>query len=213
MVIYPSIISSDLLNIEKEIESLEPYVEGFHIDVMDFHFVQNLTLGPDFVNKIRKITKKKLFVHLMVENPSKFIDLLNLQEQDIISFHIEVEEKLEDVIKQIHEKKLFASLAIKPKTELETVIPYGRKIDHLLLMTVEPGFSGQKFLPESLERIKLLKSLMDINQFSFPIGVDGGINKDNIKELSKLGIHDAAAATAIFKSEDRIKALKELQNL
>ena len=169
MIIYPSLISADILNIEKEIENLEPYVDGFHLDVMDFHFVPNLTLGPDFINKIRKITQRKLFIHLMVDDPLKFIDILELKEHDIISFHVEVKENIEDLIEKIHNQKLLVSLALKPETALEEIIPYGHQIEHLLLMTVEPGFSGQQFLPQSFERIRLLKSLMDINQFSFKL--------------------------------------------
>ena len=156
--IYPSLISADLMNLEKEIKLLEPYCTGFHIDVMDNHFVPNLTWGKMFIDAIGKITKKPLWVHLMIDNPSIFIDTLVLSPESILTFHIESASDVKKLSRRIKEKNIIPSIAVSPKTPVEKIFPFLDLVDHILIMTVEPGFSGQCFLQSSKSKIEKLFS-------------------------------------------------------
>ncbi len=201
--IYPSLISADLLNLEQVIGLLDPYVPGYHLDVMDGHFVPNLTWGPDFINAIAKKSKApQQWVHLMVTNPQWYIEKITVPTHSIISFHIETKESIENIIKVIKEKKLRASLAISPKTPLEHLFPYAGGIDHILVMSVEPGRSGQSFLPETFNRIEELVAYRSKHTLKFEIGVDGGINEQNSARLSAVGVESFGVAKAIFSSKN-----------
>jgi ribulose-phosphate 3-epimerase len=215
--VYPSLIASNSVNLEATIKELEPFCAGFHIDVMDYHFVPNLTLGPDFVNAIRKVAKKRLWVHLMAEDPKKYIDRMHLYHGDIVSVHYETVDNhmLEKISRELHGRKLQLSLALNPKTAVEVVKPYFHKnmIDQILLMSVEPGFSGQHFLPESYHKLQVLNDLREEYTQSFAIGMDGGINAENLPELIKNGINDVAIASGIFGSDKSVEKLKQLSEL
>lgn len=215
--IYPSLISSNLVNLESTIKELEPFCAGFHIDVMDYHFVPNLTLGPDFVNAIRKVAKKRLWVHLMVDEPKKYIDRMHLYHGDIVSVHYETidEHMTEKISRELHGRKLLFSLALNPKTAVEVVKPYFHKniIDQVLLMSVEPGFSGQHFLPESYHKLQVLNDLREEYSQSFAIGMDGGITQENLPELIKNGINDVAIASGIFEGNAPLENLKHLNSV
>jgi len=208
--IFPSLISANLLNLQKEIETLEPYCAGFHLDVMDFHFVDNLTWGFDFVNQIRKATKKKLQIHLMVDYPEKYISRLSLNPGDIISFHIEspTNLNLEQILATIKNLNLIASVAISPFTPLESLINLNFKLEHVLLMSVRPGFSGQSFMPHSIDRLKALNNFRMAHDLDFKICVDGGINAQNYKSLINNGANQLAIASAIFNN-NRLENLKK----
>lgn len=213
--IFPSIISSNILNLEHEIKSLEPYSSGFHLDVMDFHFVPNLTMGPDFINKIRHITNKQLQVHLMVEYPEKYLGLLNLYPNDLVSIHIEAKSNLsiEELFKILRDKKLIPSIAISPNTPVESIFTLITKLEHILLMTVRPGFSGQKFIPHMLDKLKALNNFKIAHKLNFKICVDGGITLENYKELIKSGANQLAIASAIFNSKNPINTLKTFSQI
>jgi ribulose-phosphate 3-epimerase len=210
VTIYPSLISGDILNLEQQIKILEPHCDGFHIDVMDWHFVPNLTWGPMFINAIDAITNKPLFVHLMIDNVYPFLDRLILQEHDIVSFHIESTSEIEKIIHRIKEKNWRSSVAIKPNTPLEETFSFLPMVDMVLLMSVQPGFSGQQFLPESIGRLESLVCYREQHNLSFKIAMDGGINQDNIKELAQKGVDQVGIASGIFDYEDPVKALKLL---
>ncbi len=218
--IYPSLIAcsiskniSQVDKLDNCIKSTEPFSAGYHIDIMDNKFVPNSSWSPEEVNIIRTKTDKPFFIHLMVENPQNYLDLLNLNNKDTICFHVETHDDHNNLLKKIHEKNLLASLALKPKTLVESILNYIHDIDHVLLMSVEPGFSGQEFLLQSFDRFKALKSLKDLNQAAFKIGLDGGINKTNIKEISDLGADDVAIGSAIFGSSTPEKSIKELYDI
>ncbi|MCK4517934.1 ribulose-phosphate 3-epimerase, partial [Candidatus Babeliales bacterium] len=167
MKIYPSLISSDLLNLDKTINQIDNYCDGFHIDVMDDHFVPNLTWGPAFVWAISEKTKLPLHVHLMVDEPEKWLDRVKLKKDDIFIFHVEAvvgwkENKVIDFIKKVTNLRAKAmgckvGVAINPKTPVESIFSFLPSLDHVLIMAVEPGFSGQKFMPEVLEKVAILK--------------------------------------------------------
>lgn len=213
LYLYPSLISCDISNIEDCIKATESFCEGYHIDIMDNKFVPNSSWEPEFANFIRTKTRKPLFIHLMVENPQNYLDILKLNKGDTISFHVETHDNHKNLIKKIHDKNLLASLALKPKTKIEAVLNYIHDIDHVLLMSVEPGFSGQEFLLQSFEKFRALKTLKDINQAGFKIGLDGGINKTNIKTIKDLDADDVAIASAIFGQPNPTMAIKELYEI
>lgn len=210
MKIFPSLISADLLNLEDVIASFEPYCDGFHLDVMDYHFVPNLTWGPAFVNAIALCTSKPLFIHLMVDNPQNLFNLFSLRPSDSVAFHIENKINHINLINFIREKKLRACLAINPKTPLEKIFSFLPHVDQLLLMSVEPGFSGQTFLKSSIERLQSINNYRISHNLSFEIVMDGGITTNIIKQLTSFGCNEVAIASAIFSHEDPIRALKEL---
>lgn len=211
--IFPSLIAADQLHLANVIEELEPYCDGFHLDVMDNHFVPNLTWGPMMVNAIAKFSKKTLFVHIMAENIEKIIKKLTLRDGDIVSFHIESNTDVENINKIIKEKKAVACLAISPKTDLGQIFPYLQSFDQVLLMSVEPGFSGQSFLQDSIERLKALHTYKLQHSLKFEIGMDGGINENNIHELVQNGATLFAVASAIFSKHDVIAAIKNLYDV
>jgi len=213
MQIYPSLMSVALENLEDEIALLEPYCAGFHLDVMDNKFVPNNALSIDAVNNIAKIVHKPVWLHLMVEKPDEFYNAFFLPDDSFVSFHIESKIDVVRFAKIIREKKHKPSIAISPKTPLERIVPFCQIVDQVLLMSVEPGFSGQPFLQESLFRLDQLSAYRKKSDTFFSIGLDGGINKENIKIVSEKGVDDCAVASGIFKQSDHLVALHELQDI
>ncbi len=207
--IFPSLISSDLLNLERTIQELEPHCDGFHIDVMDNHFVPNLTWGPAFVNRIAQCSKKPLSVHLMTEKTEEIIEQLRLKPESSVAFHCE-NNNPQDLISLIKSKKLKASIAINPKTPLGILFPYLDTVDQVLLMSVEPGFSGQQFLPESVFRLKTINDYKQQHHLSFEVAMDGGITANNINQLAQAGCSYFCIATAIFNTQNHLQALEGL---
>jgi ribulose-phosphate 3-epimerase len=213
--IYPSLIAGHLLCLKNDIEQLEPYCAGFHLDVMDFHFVPNLTWGPAFINAIRKAAKKQLSVHLMVEYPEKYFDMLHLAAGDIISIHVESPSRLSfaELFSHIQARGWTPSLAINPHTPLEVLIALPVRLEHVLLMTVQPGFSGQRFLTFTLEKLKALAAFRTAHNLSFTIAVDGGITAALIPQLLQSGAQQLAIASAIFNNPHPVEQLKTLNVL
>ena len=178
-----------------------------HIDVMDNKFVPNLQLPINEVNQLNKYTKKPFDIHLMVENPFKYIENINLSNTTCITIHIEIEKDIEKLIKLIKSKKLEVGLAIKPNTNLELIDKYINKIDKTIVMSVEPGFGGQKFIENSIERIKeIRKKRKDII-----IEVDGGINIETVNKVKNL-VDIAVVGSYITNSDDYNKAINNLKN-
>ena len=208
--IFPSLIDGDILNLEKQIKKLEKHCEGFHIDVMDDNFVPNLTWGPKFVNAISRTTNKPLFVHLMVEKPEKWPHIININPSSTLCFHIENDINFKKLIAQIVEKKWHVGVAIKPKTSIKKLFPILNNINHVLLMSVEPGFSGQKFLKSSIEKLAELVDYRKKHKMNFTIFLDGGINQTKIQNLSNLGADSFAIGSAIFNSKNEIHTIQNL---
>jgi ribulose-phosphate 3-epimerase len=215
MEIYPSLISSNLLTLGETIKKLEPHCDGLHIDVMDDHFVPNLTWGPSFVSAINLATSLPLHVHLMVQEPQVWVERLSLRRGDIFIFHIEAAPLVQSkkIIESVKEKGWGVGLALNPSSTLEEVKDLLPAVDHILLMTVNPGFSGQSFMPEVLPKIEELISIRKDMGLSFSVGVDGGVDLDNIGRLSNLGVDCVGVASAIFSSDDFLSSLKSLYNI
>jgi ribulose-phosphate 3-epimerase len=210
--IFPSLISGDLLHLEDQITKIDTHCDGYHIDVMDFHFVPNLTWGSAFVNEIQRVTEKPLDVHLMVDYPEKYFDQMNMKKNDIISFHIESKSTYnpKELINLIHNMSCKAFIALNPQTSIDVIDSFIHDIDGVLLMSVEPGFSGQSFIMSSVDKLKKLHAHKLSHKASFTIAMDGGINSDTLPLIAPHGIQQIGAASAIFKQKDHIQALKDL---
>jgi ribulose-phosphate 3-epimerase len=211
--IYPSLMAADLLNLQTEIKKLDPYCEGYHLDIMDNHFVPNLTFGSAFVNAIARVTYKKIWVQLLVDKPEEWIDQFFLPVDSIITFHIESNTEIRRTIDHIKKKKWQPSIGLNPKTDVEKLFPYLDNLSQVLIMSVVPGFSGQEFLPDVVSKVDRLVSYRQTSGLPFVIAMDGGINKNNIHMLKEHGVDIFAVGSGIFKSKDQITALKELDTL
>jgi ribulose-phosphate 3-epimerase len=212
MNIYPSLMVVDQANVKKEIDLLQSDCAGFHIDVMDNTFVPNITWDAQEVNAIIKMIRSP-WVHLMVEDPIAFYGQLSLPINALVSFHIELDIDVLSFIKIIRENKQRASIAIRPKTPISHLVPFLNSVDHILLMSVEPGFSGQTFLESTFDRLTELRMLAKQHDAHFKIGLDGGVNEKNIVTFAEQGVDDCAIATAIFQQRDHGAALQKLQKL
>ena len=201
---YPSLIAADLLSLKKEVQLLDPHVPGYHIDVMDFHFVPNLTFGPDTINALRSITDKQFLVHLMVDYPEKYFERMFLFEGDIVSIHPEApsEHSLQELLQIIAKKGWIASIALSPHTD--TSIVKELNPPHVLLMSVKPGFSGQTFMPLVYTKLKELEG--------YYIAIDGGVNIENAKQLIEAGARQLVVGSALFKKGNPLKDLQKLQD-
>lgn len=210
--LYPSLIATNQLNLAATIKALEPYCDGFHLDVMDFYFVHNQTLSFDIINQIASFTKKQLWVHLMVQEPIKWLPRLKLRSHDLVSFHVESTVHAEDMINALHAQQLLASVAINPDTPIDHIRQYLPLIDQLLIMSVNPGFSGQKFIELSLEKITQAHTYKQQHNARFAIGIDGGINEYYFKQAIRHGAQDIVLGSYLFNQKDQIALLKQLRS-
>ena len=201
--VAPSILSADFSRLGEEVKAVEKSgADMIHVDVMDGHFVPNITIGPLVVSALSKITKLPLDVHLMIENPDKYIAPFAKAGANILSIHAEASKDLAKDIEQIKSLGVKAAVAINPKTGIKTIEKVLDKVSMVLLMTVNPGFEGQKFMPEVLLKIKELKQAIDGRGLDVDIEVDGGINLDTAGEVIKAGANVIVAGSAIYWSKD-----------
>ena len=210
--VSPSILAADFGNIERECNLIDKSdADWFHLDVMDGIFVPNISFGMPVVKAIRKMTSKPLDVHLMITEPERYIDKFIEIGSDIISFHIEATNKLEENISLIKSKNVKVGIAINPDTPIDSLIDIINKIDLVCLMGVFPGFAGQKFIKNTFDRLKELKKLIIDNNSKALIEVDGGVKADNYMELRSLGADVLVAGSYIFNSEDYDLVIKKLK--
>ena len=209
IIISPSILSADFANIERDIKDAEKAgADWIHIDVMDGHFVPNITIGVPVVKSIKQITKLPLDVHLMIENPDNFIEPFALAGADIITFHYEAAKDVNNIVNLIKSFGKKAGISIKPKTPADVLFPYLKDLDMVLVMTVEPGFGGQKFMEDCAQKIPIIKSKAPEDLI---IQVDGGINAQTAKICTFLGANSLVAGNYIYKSDDISKAIDSLR--
>ena len=198
--ISPSILSADFSKLGNEIQNLEKAkADLIHIDVMDGHFVPNITIGPEVISKLRKYTSLPFDVHLMISPVHKYIKNFAEAGADIITVHPEATENLVSTIKEIKSFKKEVGVSLNPETSVDKVIPHLDLIDLVLVMSVNPGFGGQKFMKEVLEKVKILRKEIDSKKLKTQIEIDGGINFENSKIAIKAGVDILVSGTTIFK--------------
>ena len=201
--ISPSILSADFSQLGKEIKRLEEGGADFiHVDVMDGHFVPNLTIGPPVIKALKKNCSIKFDVHLMISPVHKYIEAYSDAGADIITIHPEATEDLLESILKIKKLKRKVGVSLNPKTEVSIIKDYLDQIDLVLIMSVNPGFGGQKFMPEVLDKIKELKNIQKKHNLDFDIEIDGGINFENSKTAIEAGANILVSGTTIFKSNN-----------
>tara|TARA_S200000501_G_scaffold17489_1_gene15577 strand:+ start:460 stop:1119 length:660 start_codon:yes stop_codon:yes gene_type:complete len=201
--ISPSILSADFSQLGVEIKRLEEGgADMIHVDVMDGHFVPNLTIGPPVIKALRKQCNLKFDVHLMISPVHKYIESYADAGADIITIHPEATDNLEASILKIRELNKKVGVSLNPESKIDLIKGFLDKIDLILIMSVNPGFGGQKFMPEVLEKIKELKKIQNNNNLDFDIEIDGGINFDNCKDAIEAGANILVSGTTIFKSNN-----------
>ena len=201
--ISPSILSADFSQLGNEIKRLEEGgADMIHVDVMDGHFVPNLTIGPPVIKALKKKCSIKFDVHLMISPVHKYIESYADAGADIITIHPEATDNLEASILKIKELNKKVGVSLNPESKIDLILNYLDKIDLVLIMSVNPGFGGQKFMPEVLEKIKNLKKIQNEKKLDFDIEIDGGINFDNCKQAIDAGANILVSGTTVFKSND-----------
>ena len=201
--ISPSILSADFSQLGNEIKKLnEAGADMIHVDVMDGHFVPNLTIGPPVIKALKKNSLVPFDVHLMISPVHKYIEAYAIAGADIITIHPEATDNLQNSIDKIKEFKKKVGVSLNPETKVDIIKNFLNKVDLVLIMSVNPGFGGQKFMPEVLNKIKELADIREKEKLSFDIEIDGGINFDNSKLAIKAGANILVSGTTIFKSND-----------
>ncbi|MCK5267538.1 MAG: ribulose-phosphate 3-epimerase [Spirochaetes bacterium] len=211
--ISPSILAAEFAHLAEEIKSIEEAgADYIHFDVMDNHFVPNLTFGFKFIKDLQRVTNLKTDIHLMIENPADSPERFLEMKPDLITFHYETVSRPEELIDTIKKAGSGAGISIKPSTGASLLEPLLSKLDSVLIMLVEPGFSGQKMIKEALFKIQELKILIDIKKLNVSIQVDGGIKKDNFEPILESGADNFVLGSGIFAEDDYASVIQKIKS-
>lgn len=213
-LIAPSILSANFANLERDFDLLnQSACDYIHIDVMDGHYVNNLTFGPPVISHLRPLTKKPFDVHLMIDRPERSLKSYKEAGADFLTVHRDATIHLHRTIQEIKEMGLKAGVALNPAQSPEEIRYILRDLDLVLLMSVNPGFGGQSFVPQVLDKIKELKDIRTQGNYSFKIEVDGGVKLDNAKEVLNAGADILVAGSAVFNAPDPLKRIQEFKDI
>ena len=212
--VSPSLLSSNLSDLNSEMKNLVLNGADFaHVDVMDGCFVNNIAFGPSFVSSLKKCSSLPLDVHLMINKPIKYIDKFIEAGSEYITIHVETitTEEFDIIEKKVHDNNLNLGITLRPSTSLETIYPYLDKVDLILVMSVEPGFSGQKFIPSSLNRLDTLNKLRKENNYKYLLEIDGGVDNTNFKDCINYGVDIIVSGSYLFSGnmKEKIKEFKK----
>ena len=214
VLVAPSILAADFSELGNEIKKIDAAgADLVHIDVMDGHFVPNISMGPPVIAGIRKTTELIFDVHLMISEPGKYIDSFAKSGADCITFHLEAEGNPEETIKRIKDNGCSVGISIKPGTAVEELMPFMGMIDMVLIMSVEPGFGGQKFMSDMMAKVTFLRDYIEKNNFPVHIQVDGGIDESTVSQVIGAGGNILVAGTAVFRHPKGLEyAIANLKN-
>lgn len=210
--LYPSLLSTDFLKLQEELTALEEAgVDGVHFDVMDGQFVPNISIGLPILEAVRKGTQLPIDVHLMIEEPEKYVELFAEYGADMISVHVEATPHIHRVIEQIKNKNVKAGVVINPGTPVDAILSVIKMVDYVLVMTVNPGFGGQSFITDTVDKLDQLSKIKDELNLDFEIEVDGGINNETVETVINHGATMLVAGSYFFKHDDYKVATKTLK--
>ena len=210
-ILSASILSADMMHLAQDLKAMEDYAEWCHLDVMDGHYVPNITFGPGLVKQIRQETDHFLDTHLMIDHPEQYLDAFLDAGTDALTFHVETRHNIEFLLNKIKARNVKAGLSINPDSDLEMLRPYLEDVDLILIMSVEPGFGGQSYLPEASERMKQLVTWRKDLGLDYKISVDGGINAQTSVEALEAGADILVSGSFLFGANNRAEAAAQLR--
>jgi len=212
--IAPSVLSADFARLGDEVAEVERAgADMIHFDVMDGHFVPNLSIGIPVLESLRKVTRLPLDAHLMIENPERYVEVFVKSGANSVSVHAEVCKDIPAMAKRLHDLGARASIGINPETDVQRVLPFAEHLDMILIMSVHPGFGGQEFIPEALEKLRAVRRELNRRGLRVDIEIDGGVKLDNIAEVKAAGANVFVSGSGIFGQGDYRKVVKEMRDL
>jgi len=212
--IAPSVLSADFARLGEEVAEVERAgADLIHFDVMDGHFVPNLSIGIPVLESLRKVTRLPLDAHLMIENPERYVEVFVKAGANSVSVHAEVCKDIPAMAKRLHDLGARASIGINPETDVQRVLPFAAQLDMILIMSIHPGFGGQEFIPAALEKLRAVRRELDRRALKVDIEIDGGVKLDNIAEVKAAGANVFVSGSGIFGHGDYRKVVKEMRDL